>query len=161
MRSLILGGVGVKAIFRCGRDDAATLGKDIFDDARAFQFPLLPVGTMMLWRRGQETIEVEVNEPLVRVGMVSSKARALIDVLRASNGDVQDRVQSLQISSNLTHHSRAERARVFTMPSTDTSGTANLPTRRVESPAISTESQIEAKITSQTVIPCLEDWICS
>lgn len=67
-RSIILGNVGLKAIFRCGRDDVATLSKDIFGSSNAYDFGELPRGYMMLWRRSVGVDEVEVNEPLIPGG---------------------------------------------------------------------------------------------
>ncbi len=76
MRSLILGNVGTKAVFRCGRDDCATLARDLFGDPKAYDFADLSVGQAVLWRRGREILEVEVNEPLLRdIGRLSAEAK--------------------------------------------------------------------------------------
>ncbi len=76
MRSLILGNVGTKAVFRYGRDDCAVLSKDLFGDPKSYDFSDLGVGETVLWRRGQDVLEVEVNEPLLRdVGRLSAEAR--------------------------------------------------------------------------------------
>ncbi len=78
-RSLILGNVGIKCIFRLGHEDGATLGRDIFRDTSFYDFSELPTGYCVLWRKDRGDIEVEVNEPLVRdVGGLSSRAQTLI-----------------------------------------------------------------------------------
>ena len=77
MRSMILGNVGTKFIFRLGREDGAVLGRDIFGDASFYNFSELPVGYCVMWQRTTGEIEVEVNEPIVRdVGQLSPGARA-------------------------------------------------------------------------------------
>lgn len=63
MRSLILGNVGTKLVFRTGRDDSATLSRDIFGDT-SFDFTKLPTGEAIFWSRNAEPVHVETNEPL-------------------------------------------------------------------------------------------------
>lgn len=76
MRSMILGNVGTKFIFRCGREDGAVLSRDITGDPRGYDFADLPVGVAVLWHRGQDAIEVEINEPIFQsVGHQSPAAR--------------------------------------------------------------------------------------
>lgn len=87
MRSMILNNVGLKFVFRCGREDGSSLSKDIFGGPNDFDFCNLPVGHALLWRRGQRAQTVEINEPLIRVGELSSDARLfLADVYRYANG---------------------------------------------------------------------------
>jgi Type IV secretion-system coupling protein DNA-binding domain/TraM recognition site of TraD and TraG len=64
MRSMILNNVGVKVAFRCGRDDAKILCHDITGTKDEFDVAELPVGSALLWTRGQGACEVEVNEPI-------------------------------------------------------------------------------------------------
>ncbi|MBS1722966.1 MAG: type IV secretion system DNA-binding domain-containing protein [Armatimonadetes bacterium] len=63
MRSLILGNVGTKVVFRTGREDSSTLGKDIFGHTH-FDFTKLPTGEAILGIRNEDPIHVEMNEPL-------------------------------------------------------------------------------------------------
>lgn len=80
MRSMILGNVGTKVVFRSGRDDGSVLSRDLFGNPSAYDFTELPTGDAVLWRRNQETIEIEVNEPIVRdVGYRSDHARRFIE----------------------------------------------------------------------------------
>lgn len=75
MRSMILGNVGVKVVFRCGHEDSATLNKDIFGKPNTYAFPDLPTGFALLWRKDDGVVEVEVNEPLLpNVGQRSPSA---------------------------------------------------------------------------------------
>lgn len=78
MRSLILGNVGVKLAFRLGYQDAAIFNRDLTGTKGSFDFPSLPVGEAILWRRGIGAYPVEINAPLIRdVGRLSTAARAL------------------------------------------------------------------------------------
>lgn len=84
MRSMVLGNVGVKAVFRAGRQDADILNKDLTGNAKAFDLPSLPVGDAILWRRGSPPLHIEVNAPLLTdVGRVSERARRFRNVLRS------------------------------------------------------------------------------
>jgi hypothetical protein len=76
MRSMILGNVGAKIVFRSGRQDAEVLNKDLTGDSKAFDLASLPTGDAVLWRRGEVPIYIEVNAPLIDdVGQVSSRAK--------------------------------------------------------------------------------------
>lgn len=82
MRSIVLGNVGVKMIFRVSHNDAVLLNKDISGDAKAFDLPRLRTGEAVLWRQGREPIEIEVNAPLIDdVGKVSPLAQELLNKL--------------------------------------------------------------------------------
>lgn len=75
LRSVILGNVGVKVVFRTGYQDAEVLNKDLAGVKGAFDLPNLPVGEAVLWRRGNFPIQFEVNAPLIDdVGSVSPDA---------------------------------------------------------------------------------------
>lgn len=93
MRSMILNNVGTKFVFRCGREDAATLAKDIFGDPRAYDLTELPVGYCVLWRRDIGIDEVEVNEPLIRnVGQLSASAKDYLnDIYSFARGVIEAR----------------------------------------------------------------------
>ncbi len=79
LRSVILGNVGVKVVFRTGYQDAEVLNKDLAGIKGAFDLPNLPVGEAVLWRRGESPIQFEVNAPLINdVGSVSPGARQFI-----------------------------------------------------------------------------------
>lgn len=64
MRSLVLNNVGVKLAFRCGRDDAVHLSRDMTGDPNAVDLRDLPPGQALLWVRGFAAELVELNEPL-------------------------------------------------------------------------------------------------
>lgn len=84
MRSLLLGNVGVKAVFRLGREDAATMSKDLTGDPRALGLASLGTGECYLWTRGGEAVRVEVNQPIARGGGgPSRRAAAFVAALRA------------------------------------------------------------------------------
>ena len=96
MRSLILGNVGVKVVFRCGRDDTATLARDIYGQPGAFEFTALPVGHAIVWQRALGAVEVEMNEPLIRSGTPSRAAEDFRDeVYEESAIDAADFEQPL------------------------------------------------------------------
>lgn len=79
MRSMVLGNVGTKVAFRCGREDSATLSKDLAGDPKAFDFSSFQTGEAVMWRRGQKSVEVEINEPLIRdVGRRGRRASDLV-----------------------------------------------------------------------------------
>lgn len=84
VRSMILNNVGFKAVFRTGREDGATLSKDLTGDANALNLPNLPVGECYLWRRDQELLRVMVNAPLVtNAGSLSADAKDYVEEIRA------------------------------------------------------------------------------
>ncbi len=84
MRSLILGNVGVKLIFRTSHADADILNKDLTGARAVFDLPSLHVGEAVLWRRGDNPWPIEINLPLIRdVGRTSAVARRLFDQLDA------------------------------------------------------------------------------
>ncbi len=75
LRSLILGNVGVKLVFRTGREDSVTMSKDLFRDGQAYDFTELPTGVAVLWRKDLGVDEVEINEPLILPDAQSSEVR--------------------------------------------------------------------------------------
>lgn len=82
MRSVILGNVGVKVVFRTGFQDAEVLNKDLAGVKGAFDLANLPVGEAILWRRGESPFQIEVNAPLIGdVGLGSPLSRAFLDRL--------------------------------------------------------------------------------
>ncbi|MEI7575534.1 MAG: type IV secretion system DNA-binding domain-containing protein [Armatimonadota bacterium] len=75
VRSMILNNVGVKVVFRSGREDGAVLSKDLTGDAKAFDIATLPVGEAILSRRSEKPFIVQINEPLFKdVGVRSPEA---------------------------------------------------------------------------------------
>ncbi len=89
MRSMILGNVGVKFVFRCGREDSINMSRDIFGDPKGYDLTDLPVGYCVLWKRQDGFVEVEVNEPLVRdVGHRSEAARRFLSEVYDQAGTV-------------------------------------------------------------------------
>lgn len=82
MRSLILGNVGTKLVFRTGRDDSATMSRDIFGDT-SFDFTVLQTGEAVLWSRGNEPVHIETNEPL-NVTCTSDQLKSYLDHVYAA-----------------------------------------------------------------------------
>lgn len=79
LRSVILGNVGVKVVFRTGYQDAEVLNRDLAGIKGAFDLPSLPVGEAVLWRRGEFPFQIEINAPLIDdVGSVSQSAREFL-----------------------------------------------------------------------------------
>jgi len=74
LRSMILGNVGVKAVFRTARHDADILNKDLAGDPKAYDLPSLGVGEAVLWKRNQKPVEIEVNAPLFADSINVSRA---------------------------------------------------------------------------------------
>lgn len=89
MRSLILGNVGTKLVFRTGRDDAATLSRDIFGDT-SFDFTKLPTGEAILWSRNAEIVHVETNEPL-NIACPTERLNSYLDQVYAAAQPMGDR----------------------------------------------------------------------
>lgn len=88
MRAMILGNVGTKIVMRVGRDDSKSMSSDFFGDPKALAFNAFPTGEAMLWRRNQEAIEIEINEPIVEnVGSQSELGRQFREELRRLAGD--------------------------------------------------------------------------
>lgn len=84
MRSMILGNVGTKVVFRSGREDGATLSKDLTGDPNRYGLSELSVGTAVLWNRELGTCEIEVNEPLFKsVGIQSKETGPYLDLVYA------------------------------------------------------------------------------
>jgi len=79
VRSMILNNVGVKVVFRSGREDGSTLSKDLTGDPKAINVSLLEVGEAVLARRGEAPFVVEINAPLFdSVGVRSASARRFL-----------------------------------------------------------------------------------
>lgn len=99
MRSLIFGIIGTKVVFRSGRDDGSVLSRDLFGNPSAYDFTELPTGDAVLWRRNQETIEIEVNEPIVRdVGYRSDHAQRFIEQVYSRVEKVPEVVETSVLS---------------------------------------------------------------
>ncbi len=82
LRSVILGNVGVKVVFRTGYQDAEVLNRDLAGAKGAFDLASLPVGEAVLWRRGAYPFQIEVNAPLIEdVGSISPSAREFLEQL--------------------------------------------------------------------------------
>jgi hypothetical protein len=79
-RSLILNNVGTKFVFRTGREDGATLSRDLTGDPNAFDFVSYPVGRAAMWHSGQGVTEIEINAPLFQsVGALSPDGAAFLE----------------------------------------------------------------------------------
>lgn len=78
LRSQILGNVGVKFFFRCGRADSQALSRDLTGDPYYYDLTSLPVGTAVVWRSDTGPICLEINEPIASGDVGQSRAaRAL------------------------------------------------------------------------------------
>lgn len=100
MRSMILGNVGLKFIFRVGYEDGQVLGKDIFGDAKFYNFTELPIGHCVMWRKNLGDMEVEVNEPLLpNVGMLSPEGAAYVKRVYEHAPAFQERVRERPIDA--------------------------------------------------------------
>ena len=98
MRSLILGNVGVKFVFRCGREDGATLSKDVCGDPKGFEFADMPTGEAVLWRRGLGDIHIEINEPIIEASspFAAQKQAFIQDVYARSTGARRVQAEHIQ-----------------------------------------------------------------
>lgn len=86
MRAMILGNVGVKAVFRSARQDADILSRDLTGNTKELDLPSLGVGEAIIWQRGMAPEHVEVNVPIIRdVGYQSSRVTRLLRVIRQRN----------------------------------------------------------------------------
>lgn len=66
LRANILGNVGVKTLFRLGRDDSNTLSADIAVRKNAIDFTTLPPGTAFIWNSRRGLAQVAINSPLFK-----------------------------------------------------------------------------------------------
>jgi len=108
MRSMLLGNVGVKVVFRTARQDADTLNKDLLGTTKGFDMPSLGIGEAVLWRRGEEPFLIEVNSPLISdVSRVSSGGRKLLAAIRKSVPEYSEPPVSL-VEDVEPKHRRAE-----------------------------------------------------
>lgn len=64
LRSMTLGNVGVKFVFRLGRDDSQTMSADMTGDPRAIDFTKLRVGTCIAQKGNFPLVGVEINAPI-------------------------------------------------------------------------------------------------
>ncbi len=86
-RSILLGNVGVKVAFRLGREDSATMSRDMTGDPKGLDLASLPTGECAMWTRDGKVRFVEVNQPIVRGGgPLTPRARDLLRAIRARSG---------------------------------------------------------------------------
>lgn len=126
MRSMILNNVGAKFAFRCGREDAAVLSRDLTGDPKELDLARLGTGEAVISIRGQACREIEVNAPIVRnVGARSRAAERLANAARAAARNGQKRTR---IGRGLAFSERGEteRARTWQEPATPTPPPAEL-----------------------------------
>ncbi|MCC7434209.1 MAG: type IV secretion system DNA-binding domain-containing protein [Methanoregulaceae archaeon] len=174
MRSLILNSVGTKFVFRCGREDAATLAKDIFGDPRAYDLTELPVGYCVLWRRDVGVDEVEVNEPLIRnVGHLSPSAKSFLnDIYSFSGGIIEARPvlpivtppaqSSLDLPPATTRVAADHAQAVQPSPKTakPPARTAQIQEKTTETKKAQAKPKRPQKPVAQPQVNDLEDWLC-
>jgi hypothetical protein len=75
---LILGNVGLKMVFRLGRDDAQTMSADLTGDRKAIDFTRLPVGTCIIKRGNEPLVGVEINTPIGNGGVLDAGGREFL-----------------------------------------------------------------------------------
>jgi hypothetical protein len=63
MRSLILGNVGMKVVFRVGSEDNVVLNRDLTGH-QIFDFTMNAPGSAVIWRRASGTVPLEIGEPI-------------------------------------------------------------------------------------------------
>jgi hypothetical protein len=66
LRANILANVGVKTLFRLGRDDSNTLSSDIAVRKNAIDFTTLAIGHALIWNKRRGLAMVAVNAPLFK-----------------------------------------------------------------------------------------------
>ncbi|MCW5939857.1 MAG: type IV secretion system DNA-binding domain-containing protein [Fimbriimonadaceae bacterium] len=100
-RSIVLGNVGAKIIFRCSHADADTLNRDISGARGTFDLPSLGIGQALLWRLGQTPRFIEVNEPIVfGSDAVSDRTRAFLAASKVGL-DAPKRAESFTVGQPL------------------------------------------------------------
>ena len=62
--SLILGNCGAKIAFRCGREDAAMISRDLTGDPKALDLASQRPGEAHVWTRESGVVRVETNAPM-------------------------------------------------------------------------------------------------
>lgn len=88
IRSMILNNVGVKLVFRTGREDAQVLSKDLCGDPKALDLTQLATGEAILSTRHEGPIVVEINAPLFTdVGRRSYEAQEFTRAIKARHPD--------------------------------------------------------------------------
>jgi hypothetical protein len=103
MRSLILGNVGTKLVFRCGREDGPVLSRDLTGDPRAIDFAQFETGEAMLSNRSIGTVRIEINEPIIRDGGgLSRAARRFRDEINAYHASKT--VRQANVTSQRARH---------------------------------------------------------
>lgn len=78
LRSLILGNVGMKFVFRLGRDDAQTMSGDLTGNKSLIDFTKLHVGTCVIAKGNSPLVGIEVNSPLGNGGMLDEDAKVFL-----------------------------------------------------------------------------------
>lgn len=95
LRSLILGNVGLKMVFRLGRDDAQTMSADLTGDRKAIDFTRLPVGTCVIKRGNEPLVGVEINTPIGNGGVLNSEGRAFLAEIHKAHPTVPYQLPTL------------------------------------------------------------------
>ncbi len=88
LRSLVLGNVGLKVVFRLGRDDSGTMSADLTGDRKAIDFTRLPVGTCVIKRGSRELVGVEVNTPIGNGGVLDAGGRQLLAEIHSAHPNI-------------------------------------------------------------------------
>ncbi len=81
MRSQVLGNVGVKFTFRCSREDASTMCKDVGVHPDEVDLNNMPPGEALMWVKGYTPEVVELNEPIKQAFQSGSATRQLLDAI--------------------------------------------------------------------------------
>lgn len=109
MRSMILGNVGTKFVFRVGFEDGRVLSRDIFGDCQAYIFSDLPVGHCLMRRRNHGDLEVEVNEPIIEdVGSLSHEGISYANAVYAHAPRFEERRREPVIDAEFSEIEESE-----------------------------------------------------
>ena len=75
LRSMTLGNVGMKFIFRLGREDSQTMSADLTGNPKSIDFTQLRVGTCVAQKGNASLMGVEINAPIGSGGSLDADGR--------------------------------------------------------------------------------------
>ena len=78
--------VGVKLVFRTGREDSQILSKDLTGSGREVDLTQLETGEAILSTRHEGPVHIEINAPLIKdVGSMSPEAKQFVEAIKSRN----------------------------------------------------------------------------
>ena len=99
LRSMVLGNVGAKLIFRLGRDDAETMSADLTGDRKAIDFTKLRVGTCVAAKADGSLAGVEINTRIGNGGALEADALDFRDQVHEEHPNFESPEQVLRALS--------------------------------------------------------------